>query len=538
MLKNLNLYIISLRYLKTIQILNRLYRKVKIVNKNPPKFLFIRDANQLLFCEEISTVKINEDSSINILEKPFYRDDWLRQTGDKLWLYNIHYFDWLTIDNNKLDTQSKLNDINRWISQNKNINEIGWEPYPMSLRLVNWIKFFSKECIIEENQIDSILLQAHLLSQRLEWHILGNHLFSNAKAMLFVGLFFGGKFADQWIEKSSSIIKKQIKEQVLSDGGHFELSPMYHGIFLTDILDIIWFCRSYKHSVNELLVNELVEVALKMGNWLSVMTPPDGEFAFFNDSTNQIAPEPKKITEYANSLKIYPKLHDKKVINTFLSKSGYIRLNLQSLTFLLDVGEIGPRYLTGHSHADGLCFEAYSFSDRFLVNSGISTYEIGPQRLYERGTNAHNTVEVEGQNSSEVWSSFRVGRRASPVNIHLNDVEKIITAAHDGYTRFANLGNHNRRWKYSKNSIEIYDQLEGKNVDAFAYFHFSPKCKISINKNSINCILNGRVINIVVKKGKPVIQKSFYYPRFNCFESNKTLKIKLDENISQVKFSW
>ena len=76
------------------------------------------------------------------------------------------------------------------------------------------------------------------MKKRLEVHLLGNHLFSNAKALVFAGIFFEGGEAGQWLEKGLSILAKQIPEQILSDGGQFELSPMYHALALEDMLDL------------------------------------------------------------------------------------------------------------------------------------------------------------------------------------------------------------------------------------------------------------------------------------------------------------
>ena len=80
---------------------------------------------------------------------------------------------------------------------------------------------------------------------------------------------------------------------------------------------------------------------------------------------------------------------------------------------LLDVAPVGPDYLPGHAHADTLSFELSLFGQRVLVNSGTSQYEAGPERSRQRGTAAHNTVIVDGHDSSEVWAGFRVARRAS-----------------------------------------------------------------------------------------------------------------------------
>src|SRR5690606_41051676 len=61
---------------------------------------------------------------------------------------------------------------------------------------------------------------------------------------------------------------------------------------------------------------------------------------------------------------------------------------------------------------------------RVLFRSGISTYQISPRRDYERSTKAHNTVTIDDQDTAEVWSGFRVGRRPT-VNLLKADERQI-----------------------------------------------------------------------------------------------------------------
>ncbi|MEY6432337.1 heparinase II/III-family protein [Thioalkalicoccus limnaeus] len=65
-------------------------------------------------------------------------------------------------------------------------------------------------------------------------------------------------------------------------------------------------------------------------------------------------------------------------------------------------------------HADTLSFELSLFGQRTIVNGGTSRYGSGPERLAERSTAAHSTVQIDGADSSEVWGGFRVARRARP----------------------------------------------------------------------------------------------------------------------------
>ena len=118
-----------------------------------------------------------------------------------------------------------------------------------------------------------------------------------------------------------------------------------------------------------------------------------------------------------------------------LEDSGYIRFERQNMIAFLDVAQVGPDYLPAHAHADTLSFEMSLFGQRVFVNSGTSCYGQGEERRQERSTSAHNTVEINGENSSEVWGGFRVGRRAYPTKpeIRENGDRTVISASHDGY---------------------------------------------------------------------------------------------------------
>lgn len=52
---------------------------------------------------------------------------------EKLWRYNLHYFD----DLNATGARERAG----WHRENTPGHGTGWEPYPTSLRIVNWIKF-------------------------------------------------------------------------------------------------------------------------------------------------------------------------------------------------------------------------------------------------------------------------------------------------------------------------------------------------------------------------------------------------------------
>ena len=460
----------------------------------------------------------------------------------KLWRYNQHYFD----DLNAIDslTRKVLHQqlLNLWVNENSRGIGVGWEPYPTSKRIVNWIKWHLLGNKLSENLLQSLAIQANWLSKRIEWHILGNHLFSNAKALIFAGLFFSSKESEIWFKKGLKIINDELKEQVLNDGGNFERSPMYHAIFLEDILDLINISQKYPNIIEKHVVDEWIKVSINMLDWLVTMTHPDGDIAFFNDAALDISPNFDELKKYAQRLNIiYISRKLKKV--THLSNSGYIRISLNNVIGLLDVAPIGPDYLPGHAHADTLSFELSLFGHRLLVNSGTSEYEISPIRQYERSTKAHNTVVIDDENSSEVWSGFRVARRAYPLGIKTEELENIvnISCTHDGYKRLSNSPIHNRNWQFSENSLIIKDHVDRSFKNANAYFHFHPSVTIIENKNDILKIEmpNGQKVILQIKIGEPMIETSYYAPKFGKKVNSKYLKVALDKKKgSCVKISW
>jgi uncharacterized heparinase superfamily protein len=219
------------------------------------------------------------------------------------------------------------------------------------------------------------------------------------------------------LQKGLELLDEQHREQLLADGAHFELSPMYHAIILMDVLDLIQLGQCYPGGALGQKMQEWRGTAVAMTNWLEGMLHPDGEIPSFNDAAFGIAPAPIEILDYAHKLGVVRPVADGSTHH--YDVSGYIAVRQHNQVALLDVAAIGPDYIPGHAHADTLSFEWSLFGQRVLVNSGISEYGVSAERLRQRGTAAHNTVVVNDESSSEVWSGFRVARRAAAFDVRL-----------------------------------------------------------------------------------------------------------------------
>ncbi|EGR2449692.1 TPA: heparinase II/III family protein [Vibrio cholerae] len=459
--------------------------------------------------------------------KANFKDEpiWNNTRFEKLWLYNLHYFD----DLNALDSDSRqtiqASFIDSWIADNPPVVGNGWEPYPLSLRIVNWIKWYNRAGINNPKIILSLHQQAQALSKQLEYHILGNHLFANGKALVFAGCFLQGDLADSYLEIGLKILEREIPEQFLADGGHFELSPMYHCILLWDLLELIQLAAVTQHARLVAVETYWRQVAQKALNWLSVMIHADGDVSFFNDSAIGIAASPQQIFNYAASLGLKPHYNEPQRLHT-LADSGYSKINMPAHSLIFDHAQVGPDYLPGHAHADTLSFEWSVGNQRVFVNSGTSMYGVSHERLRQRKTSAHNTIEVEGHDSSEVWSGFRVARRAKALleSAATSGEWVTVTAAHDGYRRLKGKVTHRRTIAMAAKQLIVSDQLTGAFKQAVAHFHLHPDVQANVGSDgSIQLQLtNGQLIEFR-STGLCQLVDTSWHPYFG--HSVATLKI-------------
>jgi uncharacterized heparinase superfamily protein len=447
--------------------------------------------------------------------------DWNNPSWSKLWLYNLHYFDDLDAVGTTQRRAQQYRWMCRWVEDNPAPAGNGWEPYTLSLRIVNWIKWLSAEGTPEPALLNSLALQTAVLRQRLEYHLLGNHLFANAKALVFAGSWFNGADAHAWLEKGLAILDREIAEQFLSDGAHFELSPMYHATLLWDMLELLELADCTDHHLlrqREPVWRGYVARGLA---WLKSMCHGDGEIGFFNDAAFGIAPTPAQVAAYAQrfGFDLVPSVRPPAgaVRLKRMEASGYARIDWTDAEALLDVARVGPDYLPGHAHADSLSFEWSLRGQRVLVNSGTSQYGADAERERQRGTAAHNTVTVGAENSSEVWAGFRVARRARPVDLAISiaPAEIRVACSHDGYRRLAGRPVHRREWVARDGELRVTDSFGTWTGEAVARFHLHPDVQARVEANAAHLRLNdGTQVTMRFEGGAPVLSSGTWHPHF------------------------
>jgi uncharacterized heparinase superfamily protein len=443
--------------------------------------------------------------------------DWHSPRQSQLWRYHLHYFDYVrdlliwAASGERSDAYSTFRRLaDSWITRNQSLEGDGWQPYTISLRLVNWLNALSAfDAELTGDQpfrrrfLSSLHGQARILFSDLELDLRGNHLLENLRALLFAGVAFDGNEPKRWFQKASALLGRELAEQVLADGGHFERSPGYQLVVLKGVLEIGLWLRRNGHPPPSWLNDTL----RRMLDYADAILPSDGCVPLLKDTAWDAAPEAEDLLAagalyfdqpaYKRCRKpgLYPFLlfgldgqerFERWPLNQTgrnsvgLTKSGHyvLRDEVNGEYLIFDAGKPCPDYLPAHAHADLLSYELMIDRQRIVVDSGVYEYAAGPWRDYFRSTRAHNTLEVEGEDQSEMWSSFRVARRArpGPVTWEQKDDYILAQASHDGYRRLPVPVTHRRTIVWRKNRFWlVVDELLGTGqTSADNHVHFHP----------------------------------------------------------------
>jgi uncharacterized heparinase superfamily protein len=447
-------------------------------------------------------------------------ESWNDPARELLVTYHLHYFDCLNARGADASPSWHADLIARWVAENPPGIGRGWDPYPVSRRIASWIRWACAGHALSPAAIHSLAVQARWLAAGLETHLRGNHLLANAKALVCAGLAFEGGEADGWLALGLELFARELAEQILPDGGHFERSPMYHALVLEDLLELYALGRASAARLGDRAGHrELwVATAQRMRAWLAAMLHPDGELSFFNDTTLGVAPPAAELDLFARRLGLDGTSAPRPGI-TRLAESGYLRLARGDAVLIADVGEVGPRYQPGHGHADTLSFELSLGTERVIVNSGVSLYERGSERLRQRSTAAHSTVLVDGEDSSEVWDSFRVARRARPLGLELveREGEVLASAAHDGYRRLSGRPLHRREWRLSDERLVVRDRIEGgfRRAEARSFLHPGVTAHLGGPEGGVLALASGRALAVTVEGGTLASASATWHPGFH-----------------------
>lgn len=359
-----------------------------------------------------------------------------------LWRFHLHYHEFLlglvlsAPDPAEADERfaAAWRVVEDWMRQNRPNDRRtrldAWHPFCISKRLPVWMLLWTArrpEGDAADAVLASMFAQARFLASHLERDLGGNHLLENLRTLILAGAFFSGPEAERWLDRGIRLFRREVKEQFLPSGEHFERAPMYHAIMLDMVLDL----RDLLAEIRPEFARECGELAARMGGFLRGIVHPDGEIPLLGDSAFGEAPPTPAILARVEERPSGGPAEGARCVGDYWSfRDGDDFL-------LFDRGPVGADHLPAHAHADLLAFEASLGGRRVFVDSGVFNYEDDSMRAYCRGSAAHNVLMIDEVDQCDVWSKFRMGYRGHPSELEKGAGGDLVwaSARHDAYRR-------------------------------------------------------------------------------------------------------
>ena len=425
MLAKLGLYANTVKSMKPSQVYYRIRKMLNLdcsigrkVTSDVSKVTSIATVDELdydpVFLKRFPADELLDDivTFLHSSKEFHWNEKWHFDDKSALWNFNLHYFEFLfsLVDayrktGNKKYLDKSIEIIRCWINQNPKANGgEGWSPYTIDLRLTNWLGYYAAvhtelDVDFQSLFINSVHEQYEYLSRHLEKDILGNHYFEDLKTLVLCALFFND---GPVLHTALKAFKAECKEEILPDGMHFELSPMYHKLIFEGIIRVAIALKD--RGLDDCEVNGYLQPMLDVA-W-SLEEGLD-RIPLFNDAGNNVAKSLQALVSACEMhFDITPEYKSRFV------DSGFYIFKQNDWKLIVDAGQPGPAYIPGHAHCDAMSFELFKAGKPVIVNCGTFAYQC-KERSFFRSTAAHNTVMVNDTEQSQCWGAFRMAKRSS-----------------------------------------------------------------------------------------------------------------------------
>jgi uncharacterized heparinase superfamily protein len=156
----------------------------------------------------------------------------------------------------------------------------------------------------------------------------------------------------------------------------------------------------------------------------------------------------------------------------------------------------------------------------------------------------HNTVVIDGADSSEVWSGFRVARRAR-ATLHGAEAGAkriVVHGNHDGYRRLPGHNTHWRRWTFGPDSMQIDDTITGRFSTAEARFFLHPAVVVQQfdpeARRAVLRVPGGQTAVLDATGAAMAIETTAWHPRFGVSVANRCLALRFEGGQASTRLQW
>lgn len=472
-------------------------------------------------------------------------DIWLETELTEHWQTYLHSFNWLRDLNQAVDrkgAQRRAEElVETWIEQNTQWGEISWRSDVVGERVTNWLIYapliMDTDDVLYRGRVLDILARSarHLMKMSSDMPE------GPAGLKAIIGLAFSGlfvPFGDAWLKQSVGHLKFSLGKEVLVDGGLRSRNPqeLLH-LFMSMVL-----LRDAFPGMGKAVPDELAKAVDRMAGCLKSLTLGDGKLPLFNGASIQ---RNEDVPAYMIKAK------EDATANIELEQCGYKRIEKDQTVIIADVGPPAGLEMSRNAHAGALSFEMSYAKERIIVNLGHAAFnsqiDENAER-FSRSTEAHSTLVIAGQNSSNIRADGLIGRgiTITDTSLYEENGHILLDAAHDGYQES---GYSHRRLVYvddkgkdirGEDIIDVIDdQIEIDDLPFNIFFHLHPN--ISLIEGSDHILLvteSGKKWGFYSSDAKRSIAESIYFG--DAGKSLPCQSIKLSGKLvhSKTKVLW
>jgi uncharacterized heparinase superfamily protein len=202
----------------------------------------------------------------------------------------------------------------------------------------------------------------------------------------------------QILRRAIDLLDREMRRQILPDGGHASRNPAVLADLLADLLALEAVLKARQVA----LPAAIVSARQNMQTLLSMLRHKDGRLGVFHGGLESDAAALDAVTENAA-----------KPIS-FAQKSGYQRLDAGDSCVLVDVGDAPRGAHSIATHAAPLAFEMSHGGDRLIVNCGPNLVHGADWRLAARGLAAHSTLAFDADVTDPFLRHGLAAKRLGP----------------------------------------------------------------------------------------------------------------------------
>lgn len=145
--------------------------------------------------------------------------------------------------------------------------------------------------------------------------------------------------------------------------------------------------------------------------------------------------------------------------------------------------------------------------------------------MRERRTRAYNTLEIDGENASEVWKSFRVARRAEPLNISIKKIDlnwQELKCGNNAYKRLTHNNIHRRGCQLKNHKLIVKGEITELFESVVTRFNLHPDIKtisitLSLPMGLLFALLEKEEsLSVLMQRGILNLEKPFHPNVLKC----------------------